>query len=650
MRVTNQMMVDRAVFNLANSVNRLMRIENQLSTGRRINTASDDPIGTQHDLNYRARLREISQYTSNVGMGAGALTSYENDLGNINDIFNSAKEIALMMANDTYDENARAAAAVEVESLFEQLTQIGNSKVDGRYMYSGNLTHTEPLELAANGVIYRGDTGVRSLTVDTNSRIATSLYGEQVYFKQINILGENSELNLGLSASTQLTDLNMGAGVDLTSGVFPGGFAIHDHNRNVTYLIDVSGCATMDDVVNAINNPATGLPADSNLSVRISDSGASLTLEPVIGTLNTVTDDTDLANLNQGTGVDQLLGSFRIHNGDDSIDFDVDVSTATNMGEVVTAIENALDGALGAGHGITVGYNADGTGLQITDTNGVPLDLTIEDYTDQDSTTAADLGLTGNLDPDLIGTDLRPQPSFEIRDIAAQTTAADIGLLGSFTGNKVGEDLNPRLTTDALLAALNNKNGHELGDIKISQGTRTVTIDLNDPTIVTVGDLLAAINSSGLDVTATINAGETGIRIDSTITGQTLIVENGDSTNSASQLGIAGSTDMLGSLMLLNTALQNNDRDLAEQLVGTLDDVMQEVLVSRGGVGARLNQLEMTLGRHEATALNLQKLLSDVEDADIVTLVTDLAKEENYYQAALMATSKVIQPSLLDFL
>ena len=44
------------------------------------------------------------------------------------------------------------------------------------------------------------------------------------------------------------------------------------------------------------------------------------------------------------------------------------------------------------------------------------------------------------------------------------------------------------------------------------------------------------------------------------------------------------------------------------------------------------------------------ELLSEVEDADLTELVTQLAMQETSYQSALIASSKIIQPSLLDFL
>ena len=115
-------------------------------------------------------------------------------------------------------------------------------------------------------------------------------------------------------------------------------------------------------------------------------------------------------------------------------------------------------------------------------------------------------------------------------------------------------------------------------------------------------------------------------------------------------LGINGSSDMLGSLMLLINALRANDRETAEQINGNLESSIQKLLSVRADIGSRMIRLETTQNRLEQTEIHTTKLLSEVEDADIVNLVTELAREENLYQAALLASSKIIQPSLLDFL
>ncbi len=641
MRVTTDMIFDRTMFNLSRNIQRYMRVESMLSSGRRINAPSDDPIGTQHDLNYRSRLSEMSQHLSNISQGMGWMTSYENGLADVKDMYSAVKEIAITMANDTNnDEVTRIAAANEIESILEQVLQVANAKIDSRYVYAGHRTHTEPLRASANGVIYQGDRGIIEMEMDVSSRIASNFIGEDVFLNQFLTLGEDANLETGVTAATLLSDLNMGNGVDLSTGTFE----ITDNNRGINYTIDLTGAVTVGDAVTMIN---AQLGVGSNLEINISEAGASLEWNPAAPTTNTIALNTPLKNLNGGDGVDTNPGTFIFTNADSSISVEVDLSSATTVGDVLTIINTTL--LVNGVSGITMGYNADGTGFRVNDGNSPPLGLSIVESSDAQST-AYDLGILGDLDPAIEGRDISPKLDFIIRDIGTQTTGADLGILGTVDSPIIGQNIRPLLTLDTALSSLNNKVGFDFGQLKISQGDQIAIVDLDNATITTIADVIAAINSSGLEISASINDAGTGIQIEPTVSGKTLIIESNDSSKTAHSLGIAGSSDMLGSLMLLANALRNDDRELILQLNGNMDLAINELLSTRADVGAKMIRMETTRNRLEATQINVTRLLSEVEDADIISLVSELGREENLYQASLVASSKLMQMSLMDFL
>ncbi len=119
--------------------------------------------------------------------------------------------------------------------------------------------------------------------------------------------------------------------------------------------------------------------------------------------------------------------------------------------------------------------------------------------------------------------------------------------VGSFTGAVAGSDLNalaPPITAATLLSDLNGGSG--IGDLasglKIHHGKDSATIDLS--TATTVGDVLNAINNSGLGVTAAINGAGNGIDVASDTTNRSLAIEENGGTT-ASELGIFGSSHVL---------------------------------------------------------------------------------------------------------
>jgi flagellar hook-associated protein 3 FlgL len=95
--------------------------------------------------------------------------------------------------------------------------------------------------------------------------------------------------------------------------------------------------------------------------------------------------------------------------------------------------------------------------------------------------------------------------------------------------------------------------------------------------------------------------------------------------------------------------LQNDPSALSADLAA-LDDQLVTVQNQLGAVGARYNQVDGMKSRAEDQQLNMKNGLSEVENIDLPKTIVDLQLQEIAYKSALSATSRVIQPSLLDFL
>ncbi|MGM0710723.1 flagellar hook-associated protein FlgL [Brevibacillus parabrevis] len=88
----------------------------------------------------------------------------------------------------------------------------------------------------------------------------------------------------------------------------------------------------------------------------------------------------------------------------------------------------------------------------------------------------------------------------------------------------------------------------------------------------------------------------------------------------------------------------------ATSLIPKVDEQLSNVLAIRASLGARVNRMELIEERLGAEELNLNKLMSDNEDADMAEVITDLKMQENVHKSALGVGARIIQPSLLDFL
>ncbi|MBE0569718.1 MAG: flagellar hook-associated protein FlgL [Deltaproteobacteria bacterium] len=100
----------------------------------------------------------------------------------------------------------------------------------------------------------------------------------------------------------------------------------------------------------------------------------------------------------------------------------------------------------------------------------------------------------------------------------------------------------------------------------------------------------------------------------------------------------------------LTVALESNDTRRITALIKPLQDMASRVSDVRADLGARLNRLEDQGDRIEETNLSTKASLSSVEDADIVTAASDIARTNIALQALQASSAKILQRSLLDFL
>lgn len=100
----------------------------------------------------------------------------------------------------------------------------------------------------------------------------------------------------------------------------------------------------------------------------------------------------------------------------------------------------------------------------------------------------------------------------------------------------------------------------------------------------------------------------------------------------------------------IQTALENDDSPALQSLVADLDKVTNNMSTERSELGARTNRLDLVENRIDQQNVLANKVLSDNEDADIEKVIMDMTTQESVHRAALSVGSRIIQPSLMDFL
>ncbi len=143
MRITNRMMTNNMLSNINSNKNKLSALEEQYSTGKKIQKPSEDPIVAVRALKLRTNLAELNQYyEKNIPDAKSWMEVTESALKTVDDILRQMNTYCVQGANDTLTKSDRNSIASNLQELKDQIYQEGNSNYAGRYVFTGYKTDT----------------------------------------------------------------------------------------------------------------------------------------------------------------------------------------------------------------------------------------------------------------------------------------------------------------------------------------------------------------------------------------------------------------------------------------------------------------------------------------------------------------------------
>jgi len=181
MRVTYTMLTNTLLNDLSNNLDRVESLQKQLSSGKKISRPSDDPIGTTRAMALRSNLNTQDQYIRNMDFAKAELDMADKTLQEISDVLGRIKDLAVRGSNESLPQGSRDAIGKEVDQLIDQLIQLGNTTVSGRYIFSGFRTTTSPLERNGDVVNYRGDNNTREVEIATGQVLKLTPPGKSLF-------------------------------------------------------------------------------------------------------------------------------------------------------------------------------------------------------------------------------------------------------------------------------------------------------------------------------------------------------------------------------------------------------------------------------------------------------------------------------------
>jgi flagellar hook-associated protein 3 FlgL len=179
MRVSDNTNFETVRNSIRRSKERMENLQTQTATLKKLNTPSDDPVGAAKVLEMRTDKVTNDQFQMNAKMASAFLNNSDHALGDLVEVINRAKEIALGQSSGaSSNDDTRVAIAEEVSQLYNHAVATANRRVGDRFLFGGYKTQKPPVD--ADGR-YQGDDGQMMVEVAKDVFLSINVPGSEAF-------------------------------------------------------------------------------------------------------------------------------------------------------------------------------------------------------------------------------------------------------------------------------------------------------------------------------------------------------------------------------------------------------------------------------------------------------------------------------------
>ncbi len=156
-RISSSSLTDQSINFLNGNLSLLSNLQEKLASGRNINQPSDDPVGLTRILNLSNTLSTDERFNRNIENALAEVSVADSVMSNITELIHRAKDLGVQGATFTADQTGRNALALEIDEIVNQMVQLGNTSIGGKFIFGGKATGTPPFTRAGTDVNYSGN-------------------------------------------------------------------------------------------------------------------------------------------------------------------------------------------------------------------------------------------------------------------------------------------------------------------------------------------------------------------------------------------------------------------------------------------------------------------------------------------------------------
>lgn len=206
MRVSTLMMYQQNMRGITDSQSAWLKYGEQMSTGKRVNRASDDPVAASQAVVLSQAQAQNSQFATARGFATQRVSIEEKTLSQVTTAIQSAQEKIVNAGNGTLSDDDRASLATELQGIRDQILNLANSTDgNGRYIFAGYKTDTAPFDDQGN---YVGGTLNVEQQVDTSRTMVIGHTGNLVFDSATSNAKPDADTNIFKSLDSAIAALN----------------------------------------------------------------------------------------------------------------------------------------------------------------------------------------------------------------------------------------------------------------------------------------------------------------------------------------------------------------------------------------------------------------------------------------------------------
>jgi flagellar hook-associated protein 3 FlgL len=184
MRITTAQFYQRGVDSMLDQQSKLSDTQQQVATGLKYLTPSDNPAAAARSLELNLDLGNYEQYQKNIDHADSRLGVEDSVLDSMVNQLQRVRELAIQGNNGALGADERKAIAFEARQILDEMVSLANTQdANGEYYFAGHQGQTQPVTDSGAGVFtYNGDQGQRFLKIGESRQVAINDSGEKLFF------------------------------------------------------------------------------------------------------------------------------------------------------------------------------------------------------------------------------------------------------------------------------------------------------------------------------------------------------------------------------------------------------------------------------------------------------------------------------------